>query len=266
VEYFPQILNNMDEDVAEVIRNSALDKGIGIYEGAKACSIKESMDGTMIIEVLVNGQTMYLTSEKAAVAVGRKANLDSLDLKALKVELNDKCSGIMVDKYMRTSNPDIYAIGDVTNIVQLAHVASHQGIAAADNILGIENEMNYDLIPSAIFTTPEIGHAGLTEKELRSRGVEYISGKFPFAANGKAQAMGETEGFVKLTADKNTRKLLGGTIVGVHGTDMLSTVSNIIASGLTIDEAAHVIYAHPTAAEALHEAVLSLDGRGIHFA
>ncbi|MCQ1530415.1 dihydrolipoyl dehydrogenase [Lutispora saccharofermentans] len=266
VEYFPQILNTMDEDAADIIRESAAQRGINLYEGAKALSIKTALDGTKIVEIDENKQTKYLISEKVAMAVGRKANLESLDLKMLKVELNEKRNGISVDAHMRTSNPNVYAIGDITNKIQLAHVASHQGIIAADHINGIQDEMCYDLIPSAIFTMPEIGHVGLTEKDAVSQKLDYITGKFPLMANGKAQAMGETEGFVKLIAGKETRKIIGGTIVGVHATDMLSTISNIIASGLTIDKAAHVIYAHPTTAESIHEALLSIDGRGIHFA
>lgn len=266
VEYFPQILNTLDEDAADIIRTSAVQRGINIYEGAKASSIKTALDGMKIVEINENNQIKFLISEKVAMAVGRKANLEALDLEKLQVDLNEKYNGIMVDTHMMTSNPDIYAIGDITNKVQLAHVASHQGIVAADHINGVENEMSYDLIPSAIFTLPEIGHVGLTEKDAHSQNIEYIKGKFPLMANGKAQAMGETEGFVKLIADKETRKILGGTIVGVHATDMLSTISNIIASGLTIDKAVHVIYAHPTTAESIHEALLSLDGRGIHFA
>ena len=264
VEYFPQILNIMDEDVADVIRTSAVQRGINVYEGAKASSIKTALDGTKIVEISENNQTKYLISEKVAMAVGRKANLESLDLAKLGVELNEKRNGIMVDTHMRTSNPNVYAIGDITNKIQLAHVASHQGIVAADHINGVENEMCYDLVPSAIFTMPEIGHVGLTEKE--AQGQDYITGKFPLMANGKAQTMGEVEGFVKIIADKESRKILGGTIVGIHATDMLSTISNIIASGLTIDKAAHVIYAHPTTAESIHEALLNLDGKGIHFA
>lgn len=266
VEYFPQILNNMDEDVADTIRAAAVERGINIYEGAKAASIKSALDGTKIVEIIENNQSRYLISEKLAMAVGRKANLESLDLAKLQVELNEKHNGIMVDSYMRTSNPNVYAIGDVTNKIQLAHVASHQGIVAAEHIMGIGNEMCYDLIPSAIFTIPEIGHVGLNEKDARSQKLDYITGKFPFMANGKAQAMGEVAGFVKLIANKETRKIIGGTIVGVHATDMLSTISNIIASGLTIDKATHVIYAHPTISEAIHEALLNIDGRGIHFA
>lgn len=265
VEFFPQILNNMDEDVVDVLRTNAIDKGINIYEGAKATSIKTALDGTKIVEIMENNNSKLLISEKVAMAVGRKANLESLDLEKLQVKLNEKNNGIMVDKNMKTSSPNIYAIGDITNIIQLAHVASHQGIVAADNILGIDIEMNYDLIPSAIFTTPEIGQVGFTEKDATAKKIDYLVGKFPFMANGKAQAMGETLGFVKLIANKETRKVIGGTIVGVHGTDMLSTISNLIASELTIDNAAHVIYAHPTIAESIHEALLNLDKRGIHF-
>ncbi len=265
VEYFPQILNIMDEDVADIIRTTAIQRGINLYEGTKAVSIKTALDGMKIVEINENNQSKYLTSEKVAMSVGRKANLESLDLAKLGVELNEKRNGILVDSHMRTSNPNVYAIGDITNKIQLAHVASHQGIIAADNINGTENEISYDLVPSAIFTMPEIGHVGLTEKDARSKTLDYIIGKFPLMANGKAQAMGEVDGFVKLIANKETRKIIGGTIVGVHATDMLSTISNIIASDLTIDKAAHVIYAHPTIAESIHEALLILDGRGIHF-
>lgn len=266
VEYFPQILNSMDEDVVDVIKNTAIEKGINIYEGSKAISIKSALDGSKIVEINKDNQTKYITSEKVAVAVGRKANLESLDLEKLGVKLNEDNNGIMVDSYMRTSNPNVYAIGDVTNKIQLAHVASHQGIIAADHINGIENEISYDLVPSAIFTMPEIGHVGLTEKDAISNKLDYLTGKFPLMANGKAQAMGEIEGFVKLIADKETRKIIGGTIIGVHATDMISTISNIITSELTIDKATHVIYPHPTTAESIHEALLSLDERGIHFA
>ncbi|QAT40925.1 dihydrolipoyl dehydrogenase [Clostridium sp. JN-9] len=266
VEFLPQILNNVDEDAADVIKDSASKMGINLYEGAKAMSIKTSLDGNKIVEINKDNETKYLTSEKVVMAVGRKANLGSLDLEKLQVKLNERHNGIMVDEYMRTSNPNVYAIGDVTNKVQLAHVASQQGIVAADHINGRENKMCYDLVPSAIFTMPEIGQVGLTEKEAVSRKLDFITSKFPLMANGKALAMGETDGFVKLIADKATRKIIGGTIVGVHATDMISTISNIMASGLTIDKAADVIYAHPTISESIHEALLMLNGEGIHFA
>jgi dihydrolipoamide dehydrogenase len=265
VEYFPQILNTMDEDVVDIIKSSAIQRGINVYEGASAESIKSALDGTKIVEIKEDNQSRYIISEKVAMAVGRKANLEAINLEMLNVALNERRNGIMVDEYMRTSNTNVYAIGDITNKIQLAHVASHQGIVAADHINGIENEMCYDLIPSAVFTIPEIGHVGLSEKDAKSQSLDFMIGKFPLMANGKAQTMGEVEGFVKLIASKETRRILGGTIVGIHATDMLSTISNIIASGMTIDQAAHVIYAHPTTAESIHEALLSLDGMGIHF-
>lgn len=266
VEYFPRILNNIDEDAVEIVRAVAIEKGIGLYEGAKAYCIKSALDGVKITEIELNGEKKYITSDKIAIAVGRKANIESLDLEKLGVKLNDKHNGIMVDEHMMTSNPDVYAIGDVTNKIQLAHVASHQGIVAADHINGINSSMNYDQIPSAVFTMPEIGQIGITEKIAKEAGLNYLVGKFPLSANGKAQAIGEPEGFVKLIANKETRKIIGGTIVGVHATDMISIITNLVALGESIDRAADVVYAHPTAAESIYEAILSLDNRGIHFA
>lgn len=265
IEFFPNILNTLDEDVISCIKESAEEKGIKIYESACAVSVKTSMDGSKIVEMKVGDETQYVTSEKVAMAVGRKANLDSLDLNKLNVSLNEKKNGIEVDDFMRTSNPNVYAIGDITNKIQLAHVASHQGIVAADNISGLNKKMSYDLIPSVVFTAPEASQVGVSEKEAINKGIDYLTGKFPLMANGKAQTMGETKGFVKLIADKTTRKITGGSVVGVHAADMISTISNLIAAGVDIDEASHVIYAHPTVSESIHEAILDLDGRGIHF-
>ena len=169
VEYFPQILNTMDKDVVDVVRAAAVERGIKLYESAKASSIRTALDGSKIVEIEIKDEKKYITSDKVAVAVGRKANLESLDLEKLGVELNERHNGVMVDEHMMTSNPDVYAIGDVTNKVQLAHVASHQGIVAADHINGIDSEMSYDQIPSAIFTVPEIGHIGMNEKDASAR-------------------------------------------------------------------------------------------------
>lgn len=266
VEFLPKILNVLDDDVISCIKESAEKKGIKVYEGARAVSIKNSLDGSKIVEVKVGDNTQYIISEKVAMAVGRKANIESLDLEKLNVKLNEKKNAIEVDEYMRTNKPNIYAIGDVTNKIQLAHVASHQGIVAVDHINGSDKPMCYDIVPSVVFTSPEASQVGVTEKEASNKGIEYLTGKFPFIANGKAQTMGETEGFIKLIANKETRKIIGGTIVGIHAADMISTISNLISSGMDIDHASHVIYAHPTVAESIHEAILDLDGKAIHFA
>ncbi len=266
VEYMPQVLALLDDDVIAVVRASADEKGIRIFEDARASSIKNTLNGQKIVEIQMDGKMHYICSDKVAMAVGRKANIDTLNLESLDVELNDKRTGIAVNTHMQTSNPNIYAIGDVTNIIQLAHVASHQGIVAVDHIGGGSHTMNYSAIPGAIFTDPEVGCVGLSEREAKATGIDYLVGKFPFAANGKALVMGEQEGFVKLIADATSRVVLGGAVVGIHATDLIAIITNFVAHKKTIDECAHVVYAHPTTAESIHESILMIDDRGIHFA
>jgi dihydrolipoamide dehydrogenase len=264
VEFLPQILNLLDEDAADVIRQSAREKGIRLFEGHAACSIETTLDGQKLVVVKKGEEKKFITSEKVAMAVGRRANIDSMDLEALGVELNERGNGVDVDEFLRTSNPKIYAIGDLTNKLQLAHVASHQGIVAVEHICGGQEAMRYDHVPSAIFTNPEVGHVGMTEKQAAGEGIEVLVGKFPLAANGKALAMGEPAGFVKVVAEKDSKKIIGGTIVGAHGTDMIATIANLIVGEKTLDQAEHVIYAHPTTAESIHEAILGAEGRAIH--
>ncbi|WBW96417.1 dihydrolipoyl dehydrogenase [Oceanirhabdus sp. W0125-5] len=265
VEYMPKILSVLDDDVIEVVKNAALEKGIHIHEGASASAIRKTLDNEFITEITIGDDSHYITSEKVMMAVGRKANLDSLDLEKLDVKLNERKNGIAVNERMLTSNLNIYAIGDITNIVQLAHVASHQGIVAIENIAEMDVSMNYDNIPSAIFTTPEVGSTGITEREAKAKGFDYSIGKFPLMANGKALAMGEIEGFVKLIYDNTKDQIIGGSIVGAHATDMIATVSNLIGKAVTKEEASHIIYAHPTTAESIHEAILDISDRGLHF-
>ena len=265
IEFLPQVLNLLDEDAADVIRESADEKGIRLFEGHAACSVQTTLDGQKLVVVKRGEEMKYLTSEKVAMAVGRRANVDAMDLAKLGVELNERKNGVEVDGFMQTSNPKIYAIGDLTNKLQLAHVASDQGIVAVDHINGCTQEMHYEHVPSAIFTNPEVGHVGMTEKQAKADGVEVLVGKFPLAANGKALAMGEPVGFVKIIAEKESKIIIGGTIVGVHGTDMVATVTNLIVAQKSLGEAEHVIYAHPTTAESIHEAILASQGRAIHF-
>lgn len=265
VEFLPKVLACVDSDVSAVVRQSAIDKGIHIYDGAKATAIRKTMNQQMVTEIEVDGESYLISSEQVLMAVGRRANLEALDLDKLGVALNERGNGIEIDAYMQTSNPDIYAIGDITNKIQLAHVASHQGMVAAEHIAGIEHGMTYDLVPSAIFTLPEVGTIGLTESEAEKtkRGVKIV--KFPYLACGKAIAMNEPEGFVKLIVDKEAKVLLGGAIVGAHSTDLIAVVTQLINDQVTIDEALKVIYAHPTLGEAIHEALLMADDRGVHF-
>jgi dihydrolipoamide dehydrogenase len=148
----------------------------------------------------------------------------------------------------------------------LAHAASRQGIIAADHIAGKTGGLDQRPVPSAIFTCPEIGHIGLTEKEAREKNMDLLAGKFTFRANSKAVAMQEAEGFVKVIADKETRMIIGATIIGPGATELLSLASTLVTCGITIDQAAQVIFAHPTLSEAMSEAILDMTGEAIHIA
>lgn len=264
IEYMPEILCSLDDDVIEVVKGSALEKGIGIYSGACANSIIKTQNNQMIVSYQIGDKINYITSEKVMMAVGRKARIDSLDLNTLGVELTEDKRAIKVDSQMKTSKENIYAIGDVTNILQLAHVASHQGIVAAEVISGMDSKMEYNNVPSAIFTSPEVGTVGMTERQAKEEGINISVSRFDFAANGKSLAMNEAEGFVKVIYDNDKDYIIGASIVGGHGTDMIATFANLIYTKATKEKLAHVIYAHPTSAETIHEAILGLDGRAIH--
>lgn len=269
VEFMPQILNLVDADVASVVKRSARKMGIQILESAKALGIESTPDGSKRIIMERKGKQESLVAERVAVAVGRRANLDAVDLKKLGVELNDRKNGIRVNEKMQTTNPSVYAVGDVTSQIMLAHAASRQGILAADHIAGKFSDkargLDLHLIPSAIFTCPEIGHIGYSEKEAKEKNMDVMTGKFPFRANSKAAAMQETEGFVKVIADKSTREIIGMTLVGPDATELLSLAANLVTCRITIDQASQVIYAHPTLSEAISEAILDTEGKAIHF-
>lgn len=258
------IFPNLDADVIEEVRNSALELGIKLYEGTKVQEIKTADNGTKIVEFEHNGVPKIVTAEKLAVATGRKPNLEGLALDKMGVELSEKPWGIKVDDHMKTTNDNIYAIGDATNICQLAHVASKQGLVAIENILGNDVAMKYNAIPEAIFTDPEIGLVGKSEKDCEKENIDYIVGKFPYMSNGKALVENETKGFVKVIADKETRKLIGAALVGVAAADLLSVFASLVTIGADIDAAKDVIYAHPTVSETLSEALMDLDGESLH--
>lgn len=264
IEYMPDILNNLDQDVIDVVKESAFEKGIKIHTGACASGIYETENDLVLTSYEIKDKTNYIATEKVMMAVGRKPRIDSLDLETLDVELNEKNNGIKVDNNMKTTNPNVYAIGDVTNIIQLAHVASHQGVVAAESISGLDSKMHYDIVPSAIFTFPEIGHVGITEKKAKEDKIDIKVSHFDFASNGKSVAMNSLKGFVKIITNPETNMVLGATIVGTNATDMIAIISNIISNKISLDEAIKVIYAHPTASESIHEAFLNALDRGLH--
>lgn len=203
-----------------------------------------------------------LTAEKILVAIGRSLNLENLGLSELGIKQDEK-GNILVNEKMETSVPNIYAVGDITGKGLLAYLASRQGMVAAENSQGSSSAMDYRVVPSCIFTDPEIGTVGLTEKEAREKYPVSI-GKFPLSALGKAHAVDETEGFVKIIAEKETGEILGAQIVGPGATDLITILALAMKLGAKVKDLSDLIYGHPTFAEAIREAAEDLEKRSIH--
>lgn len=266
IEYMDDILCMLDEDVIAEITAVAKEKNIKLYTSSKVEEILQGEGSNCIVRFTKDNKTKYISSDKALVCVGRSPQYEDIGIEEMKIEINDQNHGIKVNSKMQTNIPGIYAIGDVTNIMQLAHVASHQGIVAVKNILGGNVEMDYSAVPSAIFTSPEIATVGIGEKDLKDLDKKAIVGKFPFGANGKAMTYGDTRGFVKMIKEENTGKILGCTIIGPHASDLIAQVTLAIKNGLTAIDIINTIHAHPTTSEAIHEGALSVEGGALHFA
>lgn len=265
IEYCDAILPMLDPDVIDEIQLAAMEKGIRLYTGSQVMEIIETSAGQHLIRYTNQGDTKTLTTDTVLMAVGRKPYLEGLQLEKVGVEINEKGCGIKVNSKMQTTIKNIYAIGDVTNTIQLAHVASHQGLVAVENLLGHAIEMDYTAVPSAIFTHPEIAAVGLTEKEARKCKMDVEVGRFPFAANGKALAMGDDRGFIKIIKEKKSQKIVGATIIGINAADLIATLTLAIKNGLTTIQIIETIFAHPTTAEVIHEGALTVEGGALHF-
>lgn len=258
------IFPSLDEDIIKEVRESALNLGINLVEGTNIKRILTTIDNQKALVFEKNGKEEIISAEKLAIATGRKPNLEGLDLEKLGVEIDKNTWGIKVNSKMQTNIENIYAIGDATNIYNLAHVASKQGLVAVENICGKDVDMDYSAIPEAVFTDPEIGICGMSEKMCKEEGIEYIVGKFPYLANGKALVENETKGFIKVIARKDNREIIGAGLVGALATELLSVYANLIENKVTIDKAKEVVYAHPTVSETAFEAVLDLDNEALH--
>lgn len=266
VEYLDNVLQMLDQDIIDEIKTAAEKKGIKLYTGSRVEEIIDTEDDKCVVRFTKGGESKYISVDKVLMSVGRKPYLEGLGIEEAGIGLNDNKKGIKVNSQMQTNIPNIYAIGDVTNIIQLAHVASHQGIVAVENIMGHNVEMDYSAVPSAIFTHPEIATVGLTEKYAKSKGMDVEVGKFPYAANGKALTMGDERGFIKVIKDKASNKVVGAGIIGINSADLISPLTLAIRNGLTTKQIVETIFAHPTTAEVIHEGVLSVEGGALHFA
>ena len=264
VEYLDQLVSGVDEEIAAELNRSARRRKISVKTGSEVKEIKKSAKGYEVI-FEQKGKEKSIKSQKVLMAVGRRPYHQGLKTENAGVKISDKRGAVVVNNKMETNVEGIYAVGDVTDKVLLAHVASHQGVIAVENIMGHDKEMNYDAVPGAIFTSPEIGTVGLTEEEAREKGIEYQLGTFPFAASGKVMAMGEREGKVKIIAEKETGKIIGGAIIGIEASDIIAELTLAVNLGLKAEDLIETIHAHPTTAEVIHEAALDLKDGPIHF-
>ncbi|OPY58253.1 MAG: Dihydrolipoyl dehydrogenase [Pelotomaculum sp. PtaU1.Bin035] len=259
LEVMPTILPVVDKEVAKTMQGLLKRQGITVKTKAKILEVKKSA-GT-VTAILESGEE--IAAGRALISIGRSMNSRGLGLEEAGVAVGRRGEVIVNDK-LETSVPGIYAIGDVTGKVQLAHVASAQGLVAVDNILGRSREMDYRAIPNCIFTHPEVAGIGLTTQEAQEKAITVKSGKFSFAASGKAQAMGETSGFVKVLADPESDRVLGVHIVGPRATDLIAEAALAIRMDVTVKQLTETIHAHPTLSEAVLEAAEAVHGMSIH--
>ena len=257
VEMLPSLVAIEDAQVSRTLQMLLRKKGIVLHLGAKVVSARATEAG--VVAALENGTE--IASEIVLVSVGRKPHVAGSGIETLGIETD--AGGIAVNRRMETSRPGVYAAGDVVGGFLLAHVATREGVVAAENALGGAREVAYDAIPATIYTLPEISRVGLTEEEAKKRGERIVTGRFPFAASGKAKGLGEEDGFVKWVAREEDRRLLGAHIIGPCATELLAPAIVALDRGLTGEQFAESIFPHPTLSEALAGAAESLYGRAI---
>jgi len=257
IEYLDQLINGVDTEIAAELNRSARRRRISVKTSAEVKEIKK-LDAGYEVVYQQKEKKKSAKAEKVLMAVGRRPYTDGLQLENVGIETISERNAVQVNNKMETNIEGIYAIGDVTDKILLAHVASHQGVVAVENIMGMNKKMNYKAVPGAIFTSPEVGTVGLSEKEAKAKGIDYEIGSFPFAASGKVMAMGEREGKIKLITEKDKGRIIGAAIIGIEASDLIAELTLAVNLGLTAENLRETIHAHPTTAEVVHEAALDL--------
>lgn len=263
IEYLDQLVTGVDKDIASELNRSARRRRINVKTSSEVKEIKKQDGGYQVI-YKSKDKEKTAEAEKVLMAVGRKPYHKGLKLENAGVETEGRREGVKVDSKLQTNVEGIYAIGDVTDKILLAHVASHQGVIAVENIMGMDKKMHYDAVPGAIFTSPEIGTVGLSEEEAEAEGIDYRVGSFPFAASGKVKAMGEREGKIKIIVNNENDVIIGAAMIGIESSDLIAELGLAVNLGLTAEDLRETIHAHPTTAEVIHEAALDLADGAIH--
>jgi len=264
IEFLDHIVTGMDKDISIEFLKILKKQEINFKLNSKVIGVSVIKDKA-VVNYISNETSARkkIEADKVLVAVGRKPYTEGLNLKKVSVK-SDNQGRIQVDNKFQTSVKNIYAIGDVIRGALLAHKAEEEGIAVAEIIAGQSGHVNYNIIPSVIYTSPEVASVGKTEQQLINENIKYKIGKFPFIANSRAKVINETEGFVKILAEEKTDKVLGVHIVGPHAGDMIAEMVLAMEFGASSEDIARTCHAHPTYSEAIKEAALAVDKRPIH--
>lgn len=264
LESLPAFLSAADEQIAkEAQKIFTKELGLVIQTGIKISAIRSSKESVTVEYTDSQGELLKLEVDKLIVAVGRVPNTSGLGAENVGLKLDDR-GRIEVDDHCRTNLSNVYAVGDVVRGPMLAHKASEEGSAVAEIIAGQAGHVDLNTIPWVIYTSPEIAWVGKNEQELKSAGVQYKVGQFPFMANGRARALGETSGFVKVIADADTDRILGIHMIGPYVSEMISEAVVAMEFAASSEDIARIVHAHPSLSEVLHEAALSVDKRALH--
>ncbi|MBI5099180.1 MAG: dihydrolipoyl dehydrogenase [Nitrospirae bacterium] len=259
VEMMPRAVSTEDEEISALLERELKKNKIKLITntGVQKVDVKEDS----VTATLSDGKT--IDAEKVLVSIGRSVNSKNIGLESIGVNTG-KRGEIFVNEKMQTNIDGIYAIGDVVGGIMLAHLASKQGLVAAENATGGNAAIKYDVVPAAIFTSPEIASVGLREHQVKEKNIKYKVGRFQFRALGKAHAMGEISGLFKIISDEETDKILGAHIIGPHASDLIHEVAVAMEGGLTVNAIAHTIHAHPTLAEGVMETAEDVHGMAVH--
>ena len=264
LEGLPTFLGVADEQVAKEAKKVFDKQGLKIELGAKVGEVKVGKKGVSVAYTNAKGEAQTLDVDKLIVSIGRVANTQGLNAEAVGLKL-DARGAIEVDDECRTSLKGVWAIGDVVRGPMLAHKAEEEGVAVAERIAGQHGHVDFNIIPSVIYTSPEIAWVGKTEQQLKAEGVKYKAGSFPFLANGRARALGDTTGFVKMIADAETDEILGVHMIGPMVSELISEAVVAMAFKASAEDIARICHAHPTLSEATKEAALAVDKRTLNF-
>ncbi|MBO9125969.1 MULTISPECIES: dihydrolipoyl dehydrogenase [unclassified Rhizobium] len=264
IEYLDKILGAMDGDVSKQFQRMLAKQGVDINLSSKVTGVEKGGKGAKVtFEPVAGGAAQTVEADVVLISTGRIPYTAGLGLEEAGVALDNR-GRVEIDGHFRTNVAGIYAIGDVVKGPMLAHKAEDEGVALAEILAGQHGHVNYDVIPSVVYTQPEVASVGKTEEELKAAGVAYKVGKFPFTANGRARAMLATDGFVKILSDKTTDRVLGGHIVGFGAGEMIHEIAVLMEFGGSAEDLGRTCHAHPTMSEAVKEAALAAFFKPIH--